>query len=211
MVLDSLYFALAVVAEIAILVAIFELIGLVDTIPTNFAMSRFAQENGWEFQPGRSSMFFIKPFQLVSPYDNTLTITVRRTIGSKYSHSSLKLSVHISNPKRVSLLVKNYGLFEKKHLYFKNLWDGRLFVQSKPVSFGRMLFHSTELLQEVYSCIRTWSLFSGNSIKLRPSGNLEILLIDKNFDSQSAKKLISLAAQISSRIEQIELENQKPS
>ena len=192
----------SILIGVVLLFGVVELWGLLSSAITAHRMMSFAKKNGWEYRPGIGSFFVVKPFELIAPLGIGLTITVkldpnRIIYGRSSRYSTLRLLMQVNNPRKVSLWIRNHRHFEKRYSYLNNKWDKQLWIQSKPTSFGRMVFRSSALLSQSAWLLKEYSPIRKNYVKLSPSGQLEILLINKSFSPQSVDALIKLAQSIS--------------
>lgn len=205
--IDRLQILAAALLGVVALFAASELIGLLDTLLTGIVMRRFAREHGWKYTPGRSSLFFQKPFELVEPGEQELTILAYRRPPMRYHRSRLHLTMNVHNPRRGSLHLRPDDTLFAKRRYFKDGWDRKLKVQSKPVAFGRTIFASRDFLKETYAVLRHIGVHPRNRLAVLPSGQLEIMLVDKAFTRQRADALIRVAKEIARQVEGMGIEN----
>lgn len=188
---------------IFVLFGVVELFGWIDTGITYIIMSFYAKRIGWEFQPGVCSLFTSKPFKLISPDKSGLTVYVNRNVIMRYSYSNISVEMLVDNDTKGALFIRRKDFFEKERKYFKNHWDKKLLIQSKPVSFGKKIFSSDEMLSMLHKLIKGGFLSPHSHFKITPAGKLHLLLIDKGFTVRRTDALISLTKEAVSQLGQI--------
>ncbi|HTX90701.1 MAG TPA: hypothetical protein VMC09_05735 [Anaerolineales bacterium] len=199
---DNLQSILVVIAGIVLLFGLFEIIGLFITLVTDLWMRLFAWKNHLEYQPGRCSQFFGKPFVLTNTRGFAYTIKVFARFGTKYSHSSICLAATVDNPGRVSLVIKNRSFMDRRVPFFHNEWDRRLGVESNPVSFGRELLASTSTLKTVKGIVGAWGSLHGSRIRVTPAGKIEIWKSGEGFTSWQVNRMVRFAGELAERVGQ---------
>jgi hypothetical protein len=206
MIHDVLIKIAIIIAEIAILLLLFEVVYFIQCIMADLQLKYFAKINKLDFELGKYGFGLLlsnRTSRIIGTLnEQRFVITYSHGFGRSAIPSRLQIEVYGENLVKGRLNIRNRSRlhrFEKKRLYFGDEWDNKLVVESSPVAFGKHIFASKQLREKFYSNVNFLNLFFGDSIRIKitRSGIITVSIPASIVNPSRINEVLSVAMEIS--------------